>query len=475
MLGSSTAAGHGPVDKNNAWVARFGSYLRTGDASHKLVNLAKGGYVTYQAMPTGNVPPSGVTYMPDTMYNITRALSLAPDAIIINFPSNDISKGISIDQQIENYHVMISQAAVLDVPVWICTSQPVNYGTSQSSRDKIKALKERIQSEFQEMSIDFYTGLCDESGKILPQYDSGDGLHLSDSAHAILFERVLDADILVRIGYNPDDAVGNQQHLHPILIDFGSSASPAPWNNITTTSVYSVGSFVENLKDINGDATGISLEVSKSFYGMNTIGPSVTYTSLDLPSTASADNFYTGGGYGELFITGLNENQYYNFVFFGSRIDIGGLSRETRFTVRGLNTVSGQLETINNYTNLLLLEGIQPAANKSLIIEVTNGEGNLNSKKYAHLSAIKMVPEIINNTEQWSDKAFFLWFDGGRVYATTTEKGILEIYSLTGILRSAIITTGDSRITELNPLEKGLLIVHFESETGSCSQKILFN
>lgn len=199
VLGSSTAAGGGVTTKANAWVSRYSTYVQKLDASNSVVNLAKGGTVTFNAMPTGYVVPAEYSFVPDTLKNITKALSYKPDAVIINFPSNDISYGISISQQISNYKIMIEEAGKQNVPVWICTSQPVNYGSSQSARDKIKALKDSIENNFGEKSIDFYSGLCDDNGKILSEYDSGDGLHLNDAGHAILFQRVVDKDILSKI------------------------------------------------------------------------------------------------------------------------------------------------------------------------------------------------------------------------------------------------------------------------------------
>ncbi len=473
VLGSSTAAGSGPVNINNSWVIRYSTYLHSINAASSVLNLAKGGYVTFQAMPSDYVPPTGITFLPDTLHNITKALSLSPNAIIINFPSNDVSNGISIDQQIANYNVMISKANEMKVPVWICTSQPVNYGTSQISRDKIKALKERIQTEYKDMSIDFYTGLCDETGKILTQYDSGDGLHLNDVAHAILCQRVVDANIFSKIGYDPE--TGTQLLQNPVLIDFGTDISAAPWNNITNNIASGIGAKVDNLSDINGNSTGISIEVSKSFYGLNTYGPTITTTSLNMPGTASSDNFYTGGGFGELLLTGLSTNQVYTFTFFGSRTEIGGLSRETKYTVRGNSTSSGILETLNNISKVLVLSGIKPASNKSFTIEVTNGPANLNSSKYSHISALKIMAEIINTVDEQKLQCFNVWNNNGKVYTSFTGKGTIEIYNLTGKLNyTRTFSNTTSETIELNPRAKGILIVLFKSDAAIIARKVFF-
>lgn len=473
VLGSSTAAGSGPVSISNSWVVRYTTFLRSTEATHSLYNLAKGGYLTYNAMPTNYVPPAGVSFYPDTIRNITKALSLLPDAIIVNFPSNDTSNGVTIDQQIENYNTIIAEAAKLKIPVWICTAQPVNYGTNQSSRDKIKALKERIQTEYKEKSIDFYTGLCDSNGSILAQYDSGDGLHLNDAAHEILFNRVVEADILKSIGYKDENPLLQNQ----VLIDFGEKESPAPWNNITSISINSTGSEINNLYDIEGQATGMGIRVSKSFYGKNTYGAISTQTSLNMPESVSSDNFYTGGGFGELTLTGLNTSQLYSFVFFGSRMETGGLSRETSFTLKGENEKNGLLETSNNTIRLLQIDAIKPATNKSITIQITHGAGNQNSSKYTHISAMKMYAESTNSISQSESEFYKIYYENGKVYAENSGEGSLNIYNLTGKLVYSQIFSNSMNVlsTELCPNEKGMLIVVYNSGTQTKAKKVLFN
>jgi len=50
-------------------------------------------------------------------------------------------------------------------------------------------------ARFGEMAIDFWSGLEDGEANIESIYDSGDGVHLENSAHKILLQRVLDRNI----------------------------------------------------------------------------------------------------------------------------------------------------------------------------------------------------------------------------------------------------------------------------------------
>ena len=67
ILGSSTAVGTGASDYEHSWVGLFSSYM----AGSTLVNLALGGYTTYQILPTGT--NNGARPAVDPGHNITAA------------------------------------------------------------------------------------------------------------------------------------------------------------------------------------------------------------------------------------------------------------------------------------------------------------------------------------------------------------------------------------------------------------------
>ncbi len=92
VLGSSTAEGYNLVDKSYSFVGLLSSYMNTTYPGSTVTNLGKGGYTTYHVLPDGtsataNRPPV------DPERNITKALSLNPDLIVISLPSNDLAGG----------------------------------------------------------------------------------------------------------------------------------------------------------------------------------------------------------------------------------------------------------------------------------------------------------------------------------------------------------------------------------------------
>lgn len=201
VLGSSTAAGTGPSPVDSAWVWRYRRYVQSVNPASQVINLAQGGYSTYHMMPTGYTPPPGRP-SPDTLKNITRALTFNPDAIIINFPSNDVSQGFSVAEQLRNDSTVWAIAQNAGVPVWISTTQPKNFGVGSVNTQKQIQVKDSLLARYGSHVLDFWTVIADSNGQIVPAYNSGDGTHLNNAGHWILFNRVKDAHVLDSI-YSP--------------------------------------------------------------------------------------------------------------------------------------------------------------------------------------------------------------------------------------------------------------------------------
>ena len=191
VLGSSSAAGTGPAASANAWVERYRRHLDAAGAGHALTNLARGGYNTYRILPRGFGGPED-HMQPDPARNIERALAVS-DAIIISLPSNDANLGIDVATQLANYDTVLARADAAGAEVWVTTTQPRNFDAAR--RATLRAMRDSTMARFGDRAIDFYTGLARPDGTISSVYDAGDGIHLNDAGHAILFARVADARI----------------------------------------------------------------------------------------------------------------------------------------------------------------------------------------------------------------------------------------------------------------------------------------
>lgn len=177
VLGSSTAAGTG-ASTGQGWVDLLHNYLLAQVPNHQIFNLAVGGYTTRDVLATGNAN-----------HNITRALALNPSVILVNLPSNDVAKGISDEESMDNFVTLKEAADAAGVPIYFTTTQPRNFSTL-SKRQRLSAQAAQIKTLFAPNVIDIYGELADSNQRIKPQYGSGDGIHLNNVGHAFILEEV---------------------------------------------------------------------------------------------------------------------------------------------------------------------------------------------------------------------------------------------------------------------------------------------
>ncbi len=188
IMGSSTAEGRGASIIDSSYVERYRKYLKDQNVIDTLINLARGGYTSYHLMPDGfDSDKTSIAVDPDK--NITKALSYNPDAIIINLPSNDVDKNIPKEEFFYNIDSMKSMAERAGALCYITTTQPRNLSTAK--RNILIEVKDTIKEKYKEFSIDFWSGLASEEGRIKAGFDFGDGIHLNNAGHKILAERTI--------------------------------------------------------------------------------------------------------------------------------------------------------------------------------------------------------------------------------------------------------------------------------------------
>lgn len=191
VLGSSTAEGIGTKPRDSSWVNRFRVYVQTFNPENQVINLGKGGFSTYEIMPTGVETPRNRPF-PDTLRNIDKALSYAPDGIIINMPSNDVGNGYPIEEQLANFRRLASILDSNGVELFVTTSQPRNF-PKKHDRLAQHQVYDSIRAIFYNNYIDFYTGFSDAEDQLASEFNSGDGVHMNNGAHRILLDRVIES------------------------------------------------------------------------------------------------------------------------------------------------------------------------------------------------------------------------------------------------------------------------------------------
>lgn len=193
VLGSSTAAGSGPSHPDSTWVNRYRKYLKTLNDSNEVINLAIGGTTTYHILPDWFNPPIGRP-LPNPNNNISEALRLNADAVIVNMPSNDAANNYNTTEQLANFQSIHNTADSSSIPVWICTTQPRN-GFSPSQIQTQLNVKDSILYIYGNNAIDFWNGFVNSANTLDPNFDSGDGVHMNDTAHGLLANRVINKNI----------------------------------------------------------------------------------------------------------------------------------------------------------------------------------------------------------------------------------------------------------------------------------------
>jgi hypothetical protein len=228
VIGSSTAEGFGLPDAGgnplenmwsnednnlpvNSWVNRLARYYTGLNLLNSMNNFSIYGQDIYQAQATGFVPQNSTRPLPEEDNNITKALSVNPDIILINYPSNNYDvNGYGIHEVMRLFRRLYRQAIANGHTVcYISTSQPrtsVEY--DMAGRQKLRTLRDSILTEFPGHAIDFYTPIVDSAIEsspgvpndnylgIKPEYGQGDGIHLNETGHLQLFNAVLAMNIV---------------------------------------------------------------------------------------------------------------------------------------------------------------------------------------------------------------------------------------------------------------------------------------
>ncbi|MEM9917788.1 MAG: GDSL-type esterase/lipase family protein [Bacteroidota bacterium] len=192
VIGSSTAAGSGANPRDSSWVNRYQTYLQGLHPDNEVINLARGGYNTYRLMPDDFQAPTNRPQV-DSSRNVSAALRQSPNAIILNLPSNDTGSGFSVAEQLSNFEGIVQAALQANVPIWLTTTQPRNF--SAAGIAKQLEMRDSLQSIYAPFIMDFWSPIANTAGIIDTLYDSGDGIHVNNTGHRLLFEQAIEAMI----------------------------------------------------------------------------------------------------------------------------------------------------------------------------------------------------------------------------------------------------------------------------------------
>lgn len=185
VLGSSTAAGVGAT-AGQSWAARLADALR--QRGLQLDNRARSGANTYQALPAAE-PRASTRPATDPAQDVATALSTRPAALLLAFPSNDALLGYTAAETTANLLRLRALARAQGAAVIVLSSQPRD-DANAAAREAMRATDAALAAELGPCFVDVRESLSDGSGRIAPAFAAGDGVHLNNAGHALVFERL---------------------------------------------------------------------------------------------------------------------------------------------------------------------------------------------------------------------------------------------------------------------------------------------
>ena len=195
ILGSSTAVGTGASPVDSSWVKLLENKLRVVKPLISVINLSDLGFTTYHIMPDEFAPPTARPKA-DLDGNVTRALALKPDLVIINLPTNDVANNYN-DQEIITNFERVSANLQRDSILYIITgTQPRSL--SLEKRQRLKELNTKLYSVYGNSFFDYYDYLSTTDNLIQKKYSAGDGIHVNNAGHYIIFENLMKFDVFKR-------------------------------------------------------------------------------------------------------------------------------------------------------------------------------------------------------------------------------------------------------------------------------------
>ena len=171
-----------------------------------------------------------------------------------------------------------------------------------------------------------------------------------------------------------------------IYVDPYGEGAPTTWNSAS----FATTDTDMELRDTVGRMTGISLDVTDSILGNDTLGSA--------SPTGDAAEFALAGRsvvYGRdstptntVVFSGMKPGRSYEFTFYNSRMGVTD-NRDTTFTLIGSSQVSGNLNASDNDSEVEVLT-VRPATDGSVVLNITKGPDNDNSEGLFYLSAMKI-------------------------------------------------------------------------------------
>ncbi len=184
ILGSSSAFGIGPVSISKSWAV-----LLSNEKTAAIKNLSYPGYSTYEFLPSNESNFRNIT--PDKNRNIDAAIKLSPKIIIFSITTNDIARGYSIDEYLNNMKVLTNICVENNIEYIVTSTHPRN-PLPLEKRRALYDLNRKLEEVYTDRYVEVYNLLGDlDTYKWKKNLSAADSIHGNDAAHLIIYNEVL--------------------------------------------------------------------------------------------------------------------------------------------------------------------------------------------------------------------------------------------------------------------------------------------
>ncbi len=201
VIGSSTSQGGGSSSGDSSYVGRLKKFLNDNGLADSVINFGTSGYSVFRAMPSSYIP-TGVQETPDVTKNITAILNRNVDVVIVNFPTNGFDI-LTMDEAMFAFQTIYDSCVAKGVECFITTTQP-REDFSALRKQFLVDLKDNIINRFGTHAINFYDPITVPGTTVtMPEYASGDNIHVNNGGHKQLFNKVVASNILQKFVTSP--------------------------------------------------------------------------------------------------------------------------------------------------------------------------------------------------------------------------------------------------------------------------------
>lgn len=169
--------------------------------------------------------------------------------------------------------------------------------------------------------------------------------------------------------------------------------STGNWNNFYSSTL---GTAINNFINDAGTASTYSISITDDFVAANANGTTTPGAGLIFPKEATSDSYYVQDGSNTtaaFTLTGLDPALFYSFEIFASRAGVSDV-REALYTITGTNSDTGTLDAVNNTSNTVHINNIQPDASGNIVLSMAKGSGNTNGAGYCYIGAFQIKETI---------------------------------------------------------------------------------